>query len=88
MTNIKFKVENLEQFKRLQKVLFKLGYTFGNGSTEIENCPNTRFVYVENNNKIYIGLSSSIFEDDSAVEKDTQKFIAEHTKRLKRKSQC
>lgn len=86
--SLKFKVKNLEQFKRLQKVLFKLGYTFGNSSTEIKNCPNTRFVYVENNNKIYVGLSSSIFKDDPAVEKDTQKFIAGHIKRLKRKPQC
>ena len=87
MTNMKFKVENSEQFKKLQKVLFKLGYSFS-GSTETIDSPNVRFVYAENNNKIYVGLSSSIFKDDPAEEKDTQKFIVEHTKRLKRKSQC
>ena len=85
MTNIKFKVKNLEQFKKLQKVLFKLGYSF-NGSTEIIDSSNTRFVYAEDNNRLYLGLSSSIFKDDPAIEKDTQKFIAEHTKILKRKS--
>ena len=82
--NVKFKIENSEQFKRLQKVLFKLGYSFG-GSIEIVDSPNTRFVYAKNNNNIYLGLSSNVFKDDPAVEKDTQKFIAEHTKRLKRK---
>lgn len=84
MTNIKFKVENLEQFKKLQKVLFKLGYSF-NGSTEIVDSSNTRFVYAEDGNKLYKGLSSARFEDDPAIEKDTQKFIAKHTKVLKRK---
>ena len=88
MTNMKFKVENSEQFKKLQKVLFKLGYSF-HGDTETVNFSHsTRFVYAEDNNKLYLGLSSSIFKSDPAVEKDTQKFIAEHTKRLKRKSQC
>lgn len=87
MTNMKFKVENLEQFKKLQKVLFKLGYSF-NGSTEIIDYSHARFIYAENNNKMYLGLSSSVFENDPAVEKDTQKFITEHTKRLKRKYQC
>lgn len=87
MTNMKFKVENLEQFKKLQKVLFKLGYSF-DGSTEIIDYSHTRFIYAEDNNKLYLGLLSNVFENDSAVEKDTQKFIAEHTKRLKRKSQC
>lgn len=84
MTNIKFKVEDSEQFKKLQKVLFKLGYSF-NGSTEIIDYSHTKFVYAEDNNKLYLGLSSSTFKDDPAIEKDTQKFIAEHTKVLKRK---
>ena len=82
--NVKFKIENLEQFKRLQKVLFKLGYSFG-GSTEIVDSPNTKFVYAENNNKIYLGLSSNVFKSDPAVEKDTQKFITAHSIILKRK---
>lgn len=34
MTNMKFKVEDSKQCEKLQKVLFKLGYSF-NGSTEI-----------------------------------------------------
>lgn len=87
MTNMKFKVEDSKQCEKLQKVLFKLGYSF-NGSTEIIYFQHARFIYAEDNNKLYLGLSSSVFENDSAVEKDTQKFIAEHTKVLKRKPQC
>lgn len=87
MTNMKFKIKNLKQYKALQRILFKLGYSWGLGGMTIDESLeqlNIKFMYAEGN-KLYKGFSYARFEDDSAVEKDTQKFIAEHTKVLKRK---
>lgn len=41
----KFKVTSPEQSKRLQKVLFKLGYTWWGKSTEVLTCPHSE-VYI------------------------------------------
>ena len=78
MQAMKFKVTSPEQSKRLQEVLFKLGYSWA--GEKVVKRSNAPYLYTDPDEDILWSNHAAYFDTNHRTEQDTEQFIAEHSK--------